>query len=56
MSARTDDAAQAAMGAGARKLHLCAVRDETARLAEIAVQERQTQLGFFGRTARGRSR
>lgn len=47
MSARTDDAAQAAIGAAARELHLPTVRDEAARLAEIAVRERQTHLGFL---------
>lgn len=47
MSARTQDAAQAAVGAAARELHLPTVRDEAARLAEIAVRERQTHLGFL---------
>ncbi|MEB3065751.1 IS21-like element helper ATPase IstB [[Mycobacterium] zoologicum] len=47
MSARTEDAAQAAIGAAARELHLPTVRDEAARLAEIAVRERQTHLGFL---------
>ena len=47
MSARTQDAAQAAIGAAARELHLPTVRDEAARLAEIAVRERQTHLGFL---------
>jgi len=47
MSARTQDAAQAAIGAAARELHLPNVRDEAARLAEIAVREHQTHLGFL---------
>uniref|UniRef100_UPI003899CCED ATP-binding protein n=1 Tax=Mycobacterium sp. HUMS_1102779 TaxID=3383487 RepID=UPI003899CCED len=47
MSARTQDAAQAAIGAAARELHLPTVRDEATRLAEIAVRERQTHLGFL---------
>jgi DNA replication protein DnaC len=48
VSARTEDAAaQAAIGAAARELHLPTVRDEAARLAEIAVRERQTHLGFL---------
>lgn len=47
MSTRTQDAAQAAVGAAARELHLPTVRDEAARLAEIAVRERQTHLGFL---------
>lgn len=47
MSTRTEDAAQAAIGAAARELHLPTVRDEAARLAEIAVRERQTHLGFL---------
>lgn len=47
MSTRTQDAAQAAIGAAARELHLPTVRDEAARLAEIAVRERQTHLGFL---------
>jgi len=47
MSTRTDTAAQAAIGAAARELHLPTVRDEASRLAEIAVRERQTHLGFL---------
>ncbi len=47
MSARTQDGAQAAIGAAARELHLPTVRDEATRLAEIAVRERQTHLGFL---------
>jgi DNA replication protein DnaC len=47
MSARTEDGAQAAIGAAARELHLPTVRDEAARLAEIAVREHQTHLGFL---------
>ncbi len=47
MSTRTDTAAQAAIGAAARDLHLPTVRDEATRLAEIAVRERQSHLGFW---------
>jgi hypothetical protein len=43
----SDTAAQAAIGAAARELHLPTVRDEALRLAEIAVRERQTYLGFL---------
>lgn len=47
MSTRSDTAAQAAIGAAARELHLPTVRDEATRLAEIAARERQTHLGFL---------
>jgi DNA replication protein DnaC len=47
MSTRTEDAAQAAIGAAARELHLPTVRDEAARLSEIALRERQSHLGFL---------
>jgi DNA replication protein DnaC len=47
MSARSDTAAQAAIGAAARELHLPTVGDEATRLAELAVRERQTHLGFL---------
>jgi DNA replication protein DnaC len=47
MSARTEAAAQAAIGAAARELQLPTVRAEAVRLAEIAVRERQTHLGFL---------
>jgi DNA replication protein DnaC len=47
MSTRTDTAAQAAIGAAARDLHLPTVREEATRLAEIAVRERQSHLGFL---------
>jgi DNA replication protein DnaC len=47
MSTRSEAAAQAAIGAAARELHLPTVRDEATRLAEIAVRERQTHLGFL---------
>ncbi len=47
MSARSDVAARAAVGAAARELHLPTIRDEATRLAEIAVRERQTHLGFL---------
>jgi hypothetical protein len=42
-----DAAAQAAIGAAARELHLPTVRAESNRLAEIAVRERQTHLGYL---------
>lgn len=47
MSTRSDDAAQAAIGAATRELHLPTIRAEATRLAEIAVRERQTHLGFL---------
>jgi len=47
MSTRSDDAARAAIGAATRELHLPTIRDEAFRLAEIAVRERQTHLGFL---------
>jgi DNA replication protein DnaC len=47
MSTRTDTAASASIGAAARELHLPTVREEAARLAEIAVRERQSHLGFL---------
>jgi DNA replication protein DnaC len=47
MSTRSDTAAQAAIGAAARELHLPTVRGEATRLADIAVRERQTHLGFL---------
>jgi DNA replication protein DnaC len=43
----SDTAAQAAIGAAARELHLPTVRAEATRLAEIAVRERQTHLAFL---------
>jgi len=43
----TDSAAQAAIGAAARELHLPTVRAEADRLADIAVRERQSHLGFL---------
>jgi DNA replication protein DnaC len=42
-----DAAAQASIGAAARELHLPTVRTESTRLAEIAVRERQTHLGYL---------
>ena len=47
MSTRSDDAAQAAIGPAARELHLPTVRAGAARLAEIAVRERQSHLAFL---------
>lgn len=43
----SDTAAQAAIGAAARELHLPTVRDEATRLAEIAIRERQSYLAFL---------
>jgi DNA replication protein DnaC len=43
----TQAAAQAAIGAAARELHLPTVRDQAARLAEIAVRERHTHLAYL---------
>ena len=42
-----DAAAQASIGAAAKELHLPTVRAEALRLAEIAVRERQTHLGYL---------
>ncbi|MDQ4021578.1 MAG: IS21-like element helper ATPase IstB [Actinomycetota bacterium] len=47
MSTSSDTAAQAAIGAAARELHLPTVRTESTRLAEIAVRERQSHLVFL---------
>jgi DNA replication protein DnaC len=47
MSARSDDAAQAAIGAAARELRLPTIRAEASRLAEIAARERQSYLVFL---------
>jgi DNA replication protein DnaC len=47
MTAASDAAAQAAIGAAARELKLPAVRDQAARLAEIAVRERHTHLAYL---------
>lgn len=47
MSARADTAATAAVAAAARELHLPTVRAEATRLAQLAVRERQTHLGFL---------
>ena len=61
----SDSAALAAIGAAARELKLPTVRADAARLAEIAVRERQTHLGYLAellsaeiddRTARRRAR
>jgi DNA replication protein DnaC len=43
----TDTAAQAAIGAAARELHLPTVRTEAARLAEIAQRNRLSYLAFL---------
>lgn len=47
MTTMTDTAAEAAIGAAARELHLPTVRAEAARLAEIAQPNRQTYLAFL---------
>ncbi len=47
MTAVTDAAAQAAIGAAARELKLPTVRDQATRLAEIAIRERQTHLAYL---------
>jgi DNA replication protein DnaC len=47
MTTVTGAAAQAAIGAAARELHLPTVRAEAARLAEIAARERRTHLGYL---------
>ena len=47
MTATTDAAAQAAIGAAARELRLPTVRAEATRLAEIAARQRHTHLGYL---------
>ena len=47
MTAVSDAPAQAAIGAAARELHLPTVRDQAARLAEIAARERATHLAYL---------
>lgn len=47
MSTRSDQAAQAAIGAAARELRLPTIRAEASRLAEIAARERQSYLVFL---------
>jgi hypothetical protein len=52
----SDTAAQAAIGAAARELHLPTVRDEAMRLVEIALRERHTLPGRPRRSTRKRNR
>ena len=47
MNPLSDAAAQAAIGAAARELPLPAVRDQAARLAEIAAREHATYLAYL---------
>ena len=47
MSAVSDTAAQAAIGAAARELKLPTIRAEAARLAQIAARERRTHLAYL---------
>jgi DNA replication protein DnaC len=47
LSTRSDQAAQAAIGAAARELRLPTIRAEATRLAEIAARERQSYLVFL---------
>jgi hypothetical protein len=47
MTAVSDAAAQAAIGAAVRELKLPTIRDQAARLAEIAVRERHTHLAYL---------
>jgi DNA replication protein DnaC len=47
MTAVSDTAAQAAIGAAARELKLPTVRDQAARLAQIAARERRTHLAYL---------
>ena len=47
MSGLSDTAALAAIGAAARELKLPTVRADAARMAEIAVRERQTHLAYL---------
>lgn len=43
----SDAAAQAAIGAATRELHLPTIRTEAVRIAEIAVREQQSHLAFL---------
>src|SRR5436190_22186002 len=47
MNPLSDAAAQAAIGAAARELRLPTVRDQAARLAEIAAREHATHLAYL---------
>jgi DNA replication protein DnaC len=47
MTAVPGTAAQAAIGAAARELHLPTVRDQATRLAEIAARQRHTHLAYL---------
>ena len=47
MNPLSDAAAQAAIGAAVRELRLPTVRDQAARLAEIAARERSTYLAYL---------
>lgn len=47
MTRMTDTAAQAAIGAAARELHLPTVRTEATRLAEIAQRNHLSYLAFL---------
>jgi len=47
VSVATEEAAEAAIGAACRALHLPTVRSEAARLAEIAARERLTHRGYL---------
>jgi len=47
MKPLSDAAAQAAIGAAARELPPPAVRDQAARLAEIAAREHATHLAYL---------
>ena len=47
MTAVSDAAAQAAIGAAARELKLPTVRDQATRLAEIAAREHSTYLAYL---------
>jgi hypothetical protein len=49
----SDAAAQAAIGAAARELRLPTVRDQAARLAEIAAREHATYLAYLAEAAAG---
>src|ERR1700691_5924549 len=47
MAKMTDTAAQAAIGAATRDLHLPTVRNECVRLAEMAQRSQSTYLGYL---------
>jgi hypothetical protein len=55
MTARSDDAAKAAIGAAARELRLPVVRSDAARLADSAQRAGTTYLGYLAEVLSPRS-